>query len=634
MNQVNILPLETSQGTDMKKDNSTKQRSSQDRDSGFSALVEQHVAADNRGKSDKKISGSGKETSSVRDISDRQKRPESVTDSSESVNEASVSIEVSGKQASQADGEATESTTESNSAVDVDTKSNTDKSKDPQALMELLGASAKLLQQEGEGEQDITSEEALDGSTSTSTSTKNKAANAQGTEAALNKLLSKQGTDGEVVDGAPDETKPGQTELTDKLKAAGGEVAAGDVANKEKLSPSAKSAESVENAESDKKLSPKKNEQAIKNSLLADKPAVETSAKTQGSDESQSPIVEDDLIAQAMSANNKPVQSGKNTGDSQKSVQGNKVNAELAKGVAAAQEAKSSISLETQALSTSSADAEPVIRDLATPLPDSGVKNSQQTQTNHSLGEFAASSQKSGKDSGDGQAKNSEHKPDFTSKDTEALNNASEVSSLQQDKLATSPLRDANTLSAQMNNSALATAATPEAHNSEFVQDTMANKLSTENTQTQKTAVSSLNETLNLSRKDFVDSMKEKVMIMVNQKIQQVEIRLDPPEMGNMHVRVNLQNEQAAISFLVQNQQTKEALEQNMGKLKEMLSESGVDVGDANVAQQQQGSESNEQQFGHQQGGSGGEDANIDKPDLVLQANMGKPLVSGIDYYA
>ena len=81
---------------------------------------------------------------------------------------------------------------------------------------------------------------------------------------------------------------------------------------------------------------------------------------------------------------------------------------------------------------------------------------------------------------------------------------------------------------------------------------------------------------------------------MISQKLQQFDISLDPPELGNMQVRVNLQGEQASVNFIVQNQQAKEALDQNMHKLKEMLAEQGVDVGDANVDQQSQHSDSHE----------------------------------------
>ena len=161
------------------------------------------------------------------------------------------------------------------------------------------------------------------------------------------------------------------------------------------------------------------------------------------------------------------------------------------------------------------------------------------------------------------------------------------------------------------------------------------NQLNTNTVQTQKSITAMNTETIAIYRKDFADAVKDKVMVMINQKIQQVEIQLDPPEMGNIHVKVNLQNEQAAVQFVVQNQQAKEALEQNMGKLRDMLAQSGVDVGEANI-EQRQASEQNEQGF-KQTNNNGtnaesAEDNFSDNGSVVL--DVVKASSTGVDYYA
>ncbi|WP_170246332.1 flagellar hook-length control protein FliK [Colwellia hornerae] len=142
------------------------------------------------------------------------------------------------------------------------------------------------------------------------------------------------------------------------------------------------------------------------------------------------------------------------------------------------------------------------------------------------------------------------------------------------------------------------------------------------------------NEALSVYRKDFTGALKDKVMVMMNQKLQQVEIRLDPQELGNVNVKINLQNEQAVVNFTVQNQQAKEALDQNLGRLKEMLAESGVDVGDANV--EQQSKQNNEEELGEgRQGGEGdGNDNEFSKLSDTQTHNLVKGSSTGIDYYA
>jgi len=149
-----------------------------------------------------------------------------------------------------------------------------------------------------------------------------------------------------------------------------------------------------------------------------------------------------------------------------------------------------------------------------------------------------------------------------------------------------------------------------------------------------KLATSIQNEALSVYRKDFAGAVKDKVMVMMNQKLQQIEIRLDPQELGNVNVKINLQNEQAVVSFTVQNQQAKEALDQNLGRLKEMLAESGVDVGDANV--EQQSKQSDDEQLGENGHSRGANDNNEDLSELsdTQTINLVKGSSTGVDYYA
>jgi flagellar hook-length control protein FliK len=114
-----------------------------------------------------------------------------------------------------------------------------------------------------------------------------------------------------------------------------------------------------------------------------------------------------------------------------------------------------------------------------------------------------------------------------------------------------------------------------------------------------------------------------------------VEIQLDPPEMGNIHVRVNLQNEQAAVQFVVQNQQAREALEQNMGKLRDMLAESGVDVGEANIEQREakeQDGDGFDSQSNKGQNAQSAKDSFSENDNAIV--NVLKASSTGIDYYA
>jgi flagellar hook-length control protein FliK len=159
--------------------------------------------------------------------------------------------------------------------------------------------------------------------------------------------------------------------------------------------------------------------------------------------------------------------------------------------------------------------------------------------------------------------------------------------------------------------------------------------ISADAAQTQKNTIIQQAETISIMRKDFTDAVKDKVMVMINQKIQQIDIQLDPPELGSMQVRINMQNEQAVVNFVVQNQQAKDALEQNMDKLKHMMADNGVDVGGANV--KQQSSQSSMQDQNNQ--GSQGEFANAEEGSAEQSissehAQEMKVSSTGVDYYA
>lgn len=162
--------------------------------------------------------------------------------------------------------------------------------------------------------------------------------------------------------------------------------------------------------------------------------------------------------------------------------------------------------------------------------------------------------------------------------------------------------------------------------------------VATEVTQSQKTNTQLHQETISMFRKDFTEAVKDKVMLMISQKLQQFDITLDPPELGNMQVRVNLQGEQAVVSFVVQNQQTKDALEQNMHKLRELLAEQGIDVGDANVEQQSQQSANEEGSTSEYNNERESELDNMAEANDVISHTLSAQMIDSstatVDYYA
>ena len=108
-----------------------------------------------------------------------------------------------------------------------------------------------------------------------------------------------------------------------------------------------------------------------------------------------------------------------------------------------------------------------------------------------------------------------------------------------------------------------------------------------------------LKQRLNLQHQDAAGQLRERVNLMLRQNIQVAEIRLDPVGLGQMQIKVDMQQDQAQVQFVVQQPQAKELLEQQMPRLREMLQQQGITLSEGNVQQQSQ-SQQQERQLAQQ----------------------------------
>ncbi len=131
----------------------------------------------------------------------------------------------------------------------------------------------------------------------------------------------------------------------------------------------------------------------------------------------------------------------------------------------------------------------------------------------------------------------------------------------------------------------------------------------------------------------FSPVMKQQLVTMVSQGIQQAEIRLDPPELGHMLVKVQVHGDQTQVQFHVTQSQTRDVVEQAIPRLRELLQEQGMQLTDSHVSQGDQG-QRREGGFGEAGGSSGGNVDDFSAEELDLGLNQATSLNSGIDYYA
>ncbi|QSX39099.1 flagellar hook-length control protein FliK [Shewanella sedimentimangrovi] len=130
----------------------------------------------------------------------------------------------------------------------------------------------------------------------------------------------------------------------------------------------------------------------------------------------------------------------------------------------------------------------------------------------------------------------------------------------------------------------------------------------------------------------FAPMMKQQLVTMVSQGIQQAEIRLDPPELGQMMVRIQVQGQETQVQFHVTQSQTRDVMEQALPRLREMLAEQGMQLTDGQVSQGGGGRD-----FGSREGSGGASEESMDEKaaeETLLSVNQTTSYGSGIDYYA
>ncbi|MCR8921662.1 flagellar hook-length control protein FliK [Dasania sp. GY-MA-18] len=81
------------------------------------------------------------------------------------------------------------------------------------------------------------------------------------------------------------------------------------------------------------------------------------------------------------------------------------------------------------------------------------------------------------------------------------------------------------------------------------------------------------------------DTVMQRVMWMSSQQIHSAEIQLDPPELGSLMVKINTSQEQTTVNFTSPHAAVRDALDQNLPKLRELMAEQGVDMVNVDVSE-------------------------------------------------
>ncbi|NVD98328.1 flagellar hook-length control protein FliK [Massilia sp. BJB1822] len=94
----------------------------------------------------------------------------------------------------------------------------------------------------------------------------------------------------------------------------------------------------------------------------------------------------------------------------------------------------------------------------------------------------------------------------------------------------------------------------------------------------------------------------QKVVWMAAGGEQSASLTLNPPDLGPLQVVLSISNDQASASFTAAQPEVRQALENALPKLRDMMNEAGIQLGNATVSA---GSQEQQEAFARQAGGRG-----------------------------
>ncbi|WP_415893367.1 flagellar hook-length control protein FliK [Neptuniibacter sp. PT8_73] len=130
------------------------------------------------------------------------------------------------------------------------------------------------------------------------------------------------------------------------------------------------------------------------------------------------------------------------------------------------------------------------------------------------------------------------------------------------------------------------------------------------------------------------NALGERAIMIAAQNTRVAEIKLDPPELGSLNIRVNINQDQVSLNFTSPHAHVRDAVEQSLPRLREMFAEQGLALQDSSVSDQSADQQRREQfadsdgAAGNQYGGSvGAEGEEGAQPENARSVSL-------VDYYA
>jgi len=97
------------------------------------------------------------------------------------------------------------------------------------------------------------------------------------------------------------------------------------------------------------------------------------------------------------------------------------------------------------------------------------------------------------------------------------------------------------------------------------------------------TPASPLDEPVSIARRSFASDLGDRVLWMASNNRQVAELRVDPPQLGPVEVRLSISGEQASVTLVAAHAGVREALQASIPRLQDMIQSIGLELGNVTV---------------------------------------------------
>jgi len=137
--------------------------------------------------------------------------------------------------------------------------------------------------------------------------------------------------------------------------------------------------------------------------------------------------------------------------------------------------------------------------------------------------------------------------------------------------------------------------------------------------------------------KQWAPQFSQKITWMVKQNVQQANIRLNPANLGPIEIKISTQNDQTSVSFSAHHALTRDAIEQALPRLKEMMAESGLNLAESEVSKESFSGEAERERQARSMGSSDGSSGQAQGDAAMGEEEVADPPMQGeigVDYFA